>query len=254
VYHFGRSRKQVPRFDRRQNIVKPEFILMLTYHDTTVKDALNIFRSCRDLPVTHWGFKDVGLPPNEMKALVQEMKDAGKTTYLEVVSLSEEEGLRGAQIAVEAGFDILMGTVFFDSILNYLEHKPIQYYPFPGHIFGHPSIMDGTIEEVVAHAKFLEGRGVPGMDLLSYRYIGDARLLLSEVVRATRIPIVSAGSIDSYQRLAEVWQAGAWGFTIGSALFDKKFVPGGSFQENTLAVCNWLENTSEPDLEKYLKG
>jgi hypothetical protein len=187
-----------------------------------------------------------------MKALVREMKAAGKTSYLEVVSLSEDEGLRGARIAVEAGFDILMGTVFFDSILNYLKDKPIKYYPFPGHIFGHPSIMDGTIEEVVAHAKFLEGKGVPGMDLLSYRYIGDARQLLTEVVKATGVPIVSAGSIDSYKRIAEVWEAGAWGFTIGSALFDKKFVPNGSFKENTIAVCEWLEKTPEADLGKYL--
>lgn len=232
--------------------MKPEFILMLTYNDTTVKDALEIFRECKDAPVTHWGFKDVGLSPEEMKALVQEMKQAGKTTYLEVVSLSEEEGLRGAKIAVEAGFDILMGTVFFDSILEYLADKPIKYYPFPGHIFGHPSIMDGTIDEVVAHAKFLESKGVPGMDLLSYRFIGDARQLLTEVVRATNIPIVSAGSIDSHRRMAEVWLTGAWGFTIGSALFDKKFVPDGSFKDNTLAVCDWLEKTEIADLDQYL--
>jgi hypothetical protein len=233
--------------------MKPEFILMLTYNDTTVKDALKIFRDCKDAPVTHWGFKDVGLPPEAMKTLVREMRDAGKTTYLEVVSLSEEEGLRGAKIAVEAGFDILMGTVFFDSILEYLKDKPIKYYPFPGHIFGHPSIMDGAIEEVVAHTRFLEVKGVPGMDLLSYRYIGDAPRLLTEVVKATNVPIVSAGSIDSYKRIAEVWQAGAWGFTIGSALFDKKFVPNGSFKENTIAVCKWLEQTSESDLGKYLE-
>jgi hypothetical protein len=200
----------------------------------------------------HWGFKDVGLPPEEMKILVQEMKAAGKTTYLEVVSLSEEEGLRGAKIAVEAGFDILMGTVFFDSILEYLNGEPIKYYPFPGHIYGHPSIMDGTIEEVVGHARYLESKGVPGMDLLSYRYIGDAPLLLREVVKATHVPIVSAGSIESYKRMAEVWQAGAWGFTIGSALFDKKFVSEGSFLENTLAVCDWLANTDESKLDKYL--
>jgi hypothetical protein len=235
------------------NKMKPEFILMLTYNDTTVKDALQIFRECRDAPVTHWGFKDIGLAPEEMKTLVHEMKAAGKTTYLEVVSLSEEEGLRGAKIAVEAGFDILMGTVFFDSILDYLKDKPIKYYPFPGHIFGHPSIMDGSIEEVVAHAKFLESKSVPGLDLLSYRYVGDARLLLTEVVKATNVPIVSAGSIDSYKRIAEVWQAGAWGFTIGSALFDKKFVPNGSFKENTLAVCEWIEKTLESDLENHLK-
>ena len=200
----------------------------------------------------HWGFKDVGLSPDEMKMLVREMKAAGKTTYLEVVSLSEEEGLRGARIAVEAGFDVLMGTVFFDSILEYLKGKPIKYYPFPGHIHSHPSILDGTIEEIVAHARFLESKGVQGMDLLSYRYVGDARQLLREVVKATRVPIVSAGSIESYRRLAEVWQAGAWGFTIGSALFDKKFVPNGSFLENTLAVCNWLEKTDISELSKYM--
>ena len=232
--------------------MKPEFILMLTYNDSTVKEALQIFRECRNAPVTHWGFKDVGLAPDEMKTLVHEMKEAGKTTYLEVVSLSEEEGLRGARIAVEAGFDILMGTVFFDSILEFLKGKPIQYFPFPGHIYGHPSILDGTIEEIVNHACFLESKGVEGMDLLSYRYTGDAPQLLREVVKATHIPIVSAGSIESYKRLAEVWQAGAWGFTIGSALFDRKFVPDGSFLENTLAVCDWLQKTDESELNKYL--
>jgi len=232
--------------------MKPEFILMLTYNDETVKEALNIFRECKDAPVIHWGFKDVGLAPDEMKTVVREMKTAGKTTYLEVVSLSEEEGLRGARIAVEAGFDVLMGTVFFDSILEYLKGKPIKYYPFPGHIYGHPSIMDGTIDEIVAHARFLESKGVQGMDLLSYRYVGNAPLLLREVVQSTNVPIVSAGSIESYKRLAEVWQAGAWGFTIGSALFDKKFVPDGSFLDNTLAVCSWLERTDPSVLDKYL--
>ena len=234
--------------------MKPEFILMLTYNDTTVKDALNIFQECKDAPVMHWGFKDVGLPPEEMKSVVHEMRAAGKTTYLEVVSLSEEEGLRGARIAVEAGFDVLMGTVFFDSILEYLKGKPIKYYPFPGHIYGHPSILDGSMDEIVAHARFLESQGVQGMDLLSYRYLGDAPQLLQEVVKATNVPIVSAGSIESYKRLAEVWQTGAWGFTIGSALFDKKFVPDGTFLENTLSVCEWLEKTSPSELGKYLNG
>jgi hypothetical protein len=232
--------------------MKPEFILMLTYNDQTVKNALEVFNECKDTPVTHWGFKDVGLPPAEMKRLVSAMKNAGKTTYLEVVSLSEAEGLAGARLAVEAGFDILMGTVFFDSILAYLKDKPIRYYPFPGHVYSHPSILDGSIEEVVEHARFLEGKGVQGMDLLSYRYVGDAPALLREVVKATRVPIVSAGSIESYKRLAEVWEAGAWGFTIGSALFDQKFVPDGSFKDNTLAVCSWLKNTQESELGKFL--
>ncbi len=232
--------------------MKPEFILMLTYNDKTVENAFELFQECKDTPVLYWGFKDVGLPPAEMKRLVHKMKEEGKITFLEVVSLSEEEGLAGAKIAVEAGFDILMGTVFFESILSYLKDKPIKYYPFPGHVFSHPSILDGEIDEIVKHARFLEKKGVPGMDLLSYRYVGDAPALLRAVVKATQVPIVSAGSIDSYKRLAEVWDAGTWGFTIGSALFDKKFVPEGSFKENILAVCDWLKYTKELDLVKFL--
>ncbi|GAB4504881.1 MAG: 4-hydroxythreonine-4-phosphate dehydrogenase [Anaerolineales bacterium] len=226
--------------------MKPEFILMLTYNDRTVEDAGEIFQQCHDIPIKHWGFKDVGLPPHEMKALVREMKAAGKITYLEVVSLSEADGLRGAQIAVEAGFDILMGTVFFDSILAYLKDKPIRYYPFPGHVYGHPSILGGSIDEIVAHACSLESQGVHGLDLLTYRYTGNAPRLLQEVVKAVHLPVVSAGSIDSFERIGEIWQTGAWGFTIGSALFDRRFVPSGSFRDNALAVYQWLADTVIP--------
>ena len=220
---------------------KPELIVMLTHHDLTVPNALELFERLKDKPVTHWGFKDVGLPPEQMKQVVAAMKAAGKQTYLEVVSLSEEEGLRGAGLAVKLGFDVLMGTVFFPSINDYLRDKPIRYYPFPGHVHSHPSILDGTIDEIVAHARQLEAHGVHGMDLLTYRYTGDAPRLLREVVKATSVPIVSAGSIATYDRINEVWQAGAWGFTVGSAFFESRFVPKGAFEDNLMAVVDWRE-------------
>ena len=220
---------------------KPELIVMLTHHDETVPNALDLFDRAKDYPVKHWGFKDLGLPPKEMRAVSDAMKGAGKTTFLEVVSLSEEDGLRGARLAVDAGFDILMGTVYYPSIGDYLKDKSIHYYPFPGHVHGHPSILDGTIDEIVAHACELESYGAHGLDLLTYRYTGNAPDLLSQVVKSTRIPIVSAGSIASFERITEVWNAGAWGFTIGSAFFEGVFVPGGTFDQNLLAVCDWLE-------------
>jgi len=220
---------------------KPELIVMLTYQDKTVPDALELFQRTKDYPVAHWGFKDVGLPPKEMQAVAAAMKAAGKITFLEVVSLSEEDGLRGARLAVDSGFDILMGTVFYPSIAEYLRDKPIRYYPFPGRVHSHPSILDGEINEIVAHARELETYGVHGLDLLTYRYTGNAADLLSQVVQTTRIPVVSAGSIASFERISEVWDSGAWGFTIGSAFFEKKFVPDGSFEKNVLAVCDWLE-------------
>lgn len=232
--------------------MKPELIVMLTHHDQTVQNALELFEECKDLPVTHWGFKDVGLPHEQMKELVHHMSDAGKATYLEVVSLSEEEGMVGAKLAVEAGFDILMGTVYFESIHQFLKGKPMKYYPFPGHVYSHPSILDGTIEEIVTHARLLESKGVHGMDLLGYRYVGDARKLLQEVVKATQVPIVCAGSIATFERIAEVWEARAWGFTIGSAFFEMNFVPGGSFKENIRAVTDWLDQTDEAKIPAIL--
>lgn len=219
----------------------PELIIMLTHHDQTVSDALQLFDPLKDVPVKHWGFKDVGLPPAAMGRLVAAMKAAGKTTYLEVVSLTEDEGLRGARLAVELGFDVLMGTVFFPSIGAYLKDKPIRYYPFPGHVHSHPSILDGTIDAIVADAQQLEATGAHGLDLLTYRYTGHAFHLLREVVAAVRIPLVSAGSIASFERIVEVRRAGAWGFTIGSAFFERAFVPAGSFNDNVLAVVDWLQ-------------
>jgi len=221
--------------------LKPELIVMLTHQDRTVQDALQLFERTQDYPITHWGFKDVGLSPEEMQRVVTAMKAAGKNTFLEVVSLSEEEGLSGARLAVDLGFDVLMGTVFFPSIGEYLKDKAIKYYPFPGRIHSHPSILDGTIDEIVAHACELESYGAHGLDLLTYRYAGDAAHLLNQVVKATRVPIVSAGSIATFERITEVWDSGAWGFTIGSAFFEKQFVPDGSFEENVLTVCNWLQ-------------
>ena len=221
--------------------LKPELIVMLTHHDQTVQNSLELFQRTKDYPIKHWGFKDVGLPPEEMQKIVSAMKDAGKITFLEVVSLSEEEGLKGAQLAVQLGFDVLMGTVFYPSIAEYLKDKPIQYYPFPGKVHSHPSILDGSIDEIVAHACQLEAYGAHGLDLLTYRFNGEASRLLKQVVESTKVPIVSAGSIASFERINEVWEAGAWGFTIGSAFFERQFVPDGSFEENVLAVCDWLQ-------------
>lgn len=81
------------------------------------------------------------------------MANAGKTTYLEVVSLSEQGGLEGAKLAVLSGIDILMGTVFFDSINEYLRDKPVAYYPFLGNVHSQPTLLEGregSVEEIVA--------------------------------------------------------------------------------------------------------
>lgn len=225
--------------------MKPDLIVMLTNNDVTVANAKDLFLSLKDTPVKQWGFKDVGLSKSEMAEVVQSMREAGKITNLEVVSLSEQEGLAGAKLAVELGFDVLMGTVFFDSINEVLKGTSVAYYPFIGRCYGHPTVLDGTIEEIVNQARELEAKGVAGIDLLTYRYTGDAPKLLSEVVKAVKIPVVSAGSINCHEMIAEVWEAGASGFTIGSAFFNKKFVKDGSFHDNLMDAWNWLQQADE---------
>lgn len=216
-----------------------KLVVMLTDNDVTVSNAKEQFLSCESLPVTSWGFKDVGLPIDQMIDLVKTMKSKGKETNLEVVSLSEEESLAGAKIAVEAGFDVLMGTVYYDSIRKFLDGTGVKYFPFCGKVHGHPSILDGTIEEVVEDAKRLEANGVDGIDLLSFRYTGDPLKLLTEVVKAVKVPIISAGSVDSFERMKQIEATGATGITMGSALFRNKFVEG-SFADNLKVVCDYM--------------
>ena len=55
--------------------MNPEIIIMLTNNDITVTNAEEVFESCKDLPAKKWGFKDIGLPKEEMIQLAKKMKD-----------------------------------------------------------------------------------------------------------------------------------------------------------------------------------
>jgi hypothetical protein len=219
----------------------PKLITMLTYNDETVQNALEIFNQCADLPCEFWGFKDVGLPIEEMKQLVATMKAAGKTTFLEIVSLTEQECQNGARLAVDCGFDYLMGTVFYNCVFEYLKDKAIKFMPFCGKVTGHPSVVEGTIQEAVEDGKKLERIGVDGFDLLAYRYVGDPEQLAREFIAGVKLPVVLAGSIDSFDRLDAVKELNPWAFTIGTAFFDKNFVSGASFGAQIEKVLKYLD-------------
>lgn len=89
-----------------------ELIVMLTYNDHTAENAYEIFDCCKDTSAKYWGIKEDGISGEEMRNLFRYMKDCGKTTVLEVVAYTEEECLAGAELAVECGCDILIGTIF----------------------------------------------------------------------------------------------------------------------------------------------
>ena len=221
--------------------MRPDIIITLTHHDVTVPDAAEVFEQCKDLDqVKLWGFKNVGLPKDQMKALVQAMKAAGKTTFLEVVTYDEASCLDGAQTAIDCGFDYLMGTIYYDSVAKLLAANGMDYLPFVGKVSGSPSILEGTNEEIIQNAKDLMAKGIKGFDILAYRHVVDGEKLAYEFCEAVDAQICIAGSINSFKRIDTMFDIGPWTFTMGSALFEKKFVPSGSFRDNLIAVAYYM--------------
>lgn len=219
-----------------------ELIVMLTHNDVTVPNALETFKECEDLPIKYWGFKDVGLEPTKMKELTEYMKSCGKETFLEVVSYSEEECMRGAKLAVECGFDYLVGTLFYDKVFEYIKTTSLKYFPFAGKVSQSPSVLQGSLEEMLDQEALFAQKGCMGTDLLGYRYIdGDPNVLAAEYIRKAKMPVCLAGSIGNEERVKKVLEMDPWTFTMGSALFTKNFVEQGSFRENLQYVVELLK-------------
>ena len=200
------------------------FILMLTRHDRTVPDALGCYGQLRAAAPALVGFKDIGLTLPEMRTLVTRIHADARRVMLEVVSTSEADELRSVRAALSLEVDYLLGGRHVDAALPLLAGTPIRHFPFCGNAVGHPTRLEGSIEETVADARRLTRRvGVHGLDLLGYRFDGDAPELIRQVVRAAAVPVIAAGSIDRPERVRAVCDAGVWGFTVGTALFEGKF-------------------------------
>lgn len=217
----------------------PKLIVMLTHNDRTVSNAAEIFNSCKNSKAEIFGFKEEGIPFAEMKKLFETMKNCGKITALEVVAYNEEECLDAAKKAVECQCNFLMGTKFFDSVNNFCRKNNLKYMPFVGEITGRPSVLEGTLESMIDEAQKCLSKGVFGIDLLGYRYTGDAVALNKNFVAQINAPVCIAGSVNSYKRLDEVKAANSWAFTIGGAFFENKF--GENFSEQIDTVCNYMK-------------
>ncbi|HZZ37479.1 MAG TPA: hypothetical protein VFE03_17275, partial [Caulobacteraceae bacterium] len=116
----------------------PEFIFMLTRADATIAGALSRLPEALSAGVRSIGFKDVGAPFAELRALAAAIRASGARLYLELVSLDAAAEARGAQAAVNLGVDVLMGGVRPDVVLPIIEGTAVRYYPFPGAVVGHP--------------------------------------------------------------------------------------------------------------------
>jgi hypothetical protein len=199
-----------------------EFIFMLTHNDSTVDNALEVLEQVKSTGLRHIGFKDVGATAAKQRELAEAAHAAGLVVYLEIVSVDKADEMKSIDAAIAAGVDWILGGKFATDAVAKLAGTNIRFAPFPGRIVGHPSALEGTIEEIAAHAAELTSMdGVSGVDLLAYRHSTvDVLELTAAVVKASHGPVIAAGSVVSEAQIRGLAKAGAWGFTIGGAVFD----------------------------------
>jgi thiamine monophosphate synthase len=80
--------------------------------------------------------------------------------------------------------------------------------------------------------------GVYGLDLLAYRYAGDVEELVRSVLATVTVPVIAAGSVDGGEKIRRLIELGVWGFTVGTAIFEKRFVEGGSIRRQLEAILS----------------
>ncbi len=220
-----------------------DFIFMLTRADQTVPDCLEVLDYIRPVGLTHIGFKDVGVPKETLAELIRQIKDAGATSYMEVVSTSQQACHRSARVAREIGVDRLLGGTDLDAMLEILAGSEVAYYPFPGRPHDHPTKLAGTAEEIEQHCRDFIERGCAGCDLLAYRATEADPL---DLVRAARRGLgdaymIAAGSVATREQIRDLAGAGCDAFTVGSAAFNGSFSPlKGSLRSqlrDILAAC-----------------
>src|SRR3954465_4131748 len=203
-----------------------EFIFMHTRDDVTLSDAREVYASIAQTGVRHVGCKDVGLPTEELKALMDDIRSNGHETWIEVVSETEEDTLASARAAPATRPAPLIGGTLIEPVQEILAGTGIKFWPYVGQIVGHPCLLRGSIGEIVADTERGAALGVDGINLLAYRYDGDVEALVRAVVGATDLPVICAGSGAPAERIRALDACGAWAFTIGTAALDGVLVDG----------------------------
>ncbi len=221
----------------------PEFIFMLTRDDQTIADAREVYASVAQTGIEHVGCKDLGLARDELAALMDEIRANGHTSYLEVVSETDQATLESARVAAEIGPDYLIGGTLIEPIQEIIAGTQVRFCPYIGRVIDHPCLLRGTIEEIAQDARRAEALGVDGVNLLAYRYNGNVDQLLEAVVGATSLPVIAAGSVDSAERIQSLAECGVWAFTIGTAALDGTLVAGAPLERQlgyVLDAASWV--------------
>jgi len=226
-----------------------EFVFMLTHHDRTVDKPLAVYEGIRDCGLRYVGFKDIGASVGELRDVCELAHADGLEVMLEVVSTTKEEELASLAAAMDIGVDWVLGGTHPRDGLVVLKGTTARYCPFPGTVVGHPSVLLGAIADIADSAREITSlAGVYGLDLLAYRHpSADVAALTRAVVQASAGPVIAAGSVASVEQIATLDAAGAWGFTIGGAVFEGRLPGGPSISAQIRAVLAAAGQPSSED-------
>ncbi|MBR0898993.1 4-hydroxythreonine-4-phosphate dehydrogenase [Bradyrhizobium tropiciagri] len=224
-----------------------DFIFMLTRDDRTIDDCLEVIDITQYIGLKHIGFKDVGVDRDTLVALSRRVKECGAISYLEVVSTTSEAARDSIRMAVDIGVDRICGGKEVAFAMDLLKGTRVEYLPFVGKPIGHPTRLAGTPEDVAADCAVLRAAGCAGVDLLAYRSTEAEPL---DLIRAARAALdggylMVAGGIDSPERIRAVAEAGANGFTVGSAIFN------GSFSAHKGSILSQLADVQRACVELH---
>ncbi len=221
-----------------------EFIFMLTKDDRTITDAVEVLDSIADSGLRYVGFKDVGADSDQQREIAARAHELGMEVMLEVVSTSAEAEADSVRSARAAEVDWVLGGTNPEAALEILTGTDIRYCPFPGTVTGHPSVLSGAIDDVTASASALSAmEGVYGVDLLTYRHAeAEPEELTRAVVEACDGPVIAAGAVVTRDQIVLLNRAGAWGFTIGSAIFAGQLPGAPSISAQVQTVLGWLKD------------
>lgn len=228
-----------------------KLLTMLVKEDRTISNAQQVFEDNKSASCENWGCKDIGIPLEKVKELVQTMKSANKQTVLEMMKDTEEECRASAHFAIECGFDKVLGGAYSKEISKLLKGENIDYYPFVGELVGNPRRLLGSVEDIVEEACRIASLDVTGITVAIYRFEGDKESLLSALVKRVQKPIVVAGSVNSKERIQELARYGISAITIGTSFFDKDFVKEGTFEDNVNKVEEWITEVDLSNKSSY---
>jgi hypothetical protein len=224
--------------------MKVNIIAMLTNNDKTVPNAKQVFDDLKDIDIDCWGFKDIGIDEEKGGLLVQSMKSAGKVTFMEPLIEEEIDCLKAARFAVTCNFDYVIGMNFYSSVHNILKKNGVKYFPTCGKRAGLPRMLYGSRKDIIDDAKRIQNYGVDGICLSVFRYVdGVPEELAMDFVNSLKTPFIVSGGINDEKRLDFIKSLNPWGFTIGSALFNKSF-GNKSIDEKLINIKKYLSDTN----------